>query len=241
MRKKYPERHRLKNKLRYILTKREIFGLWESGDRWLCGLSEWQFQKTPPAGADRLRRIQDDPRLVDQAERQLSAEPDALLAALFHKLGAPCEFDDLIGVLSSLCGVQEIIQVADTEDGPSAYEQIADPEISHASTVERRQYLKRLWMEISSLPIRQRFALLLNLRDAQGRDLLTLLVHLRVARLSEISEALEMSQDRFAELWNRLPVDDVTIAGYLDVTRQQVINLRLSARRRLARRMKERC
>jgi hypothetical protein len=35
-----------------------------------------------------------------------------------------------------------------------------------------------------------------------------------------------------------LPLDDATIAGLLGLTRQQVINLRKSARERLARRLK---
>jgi hypothetical protein len=43
---------------------------------------------------------------------------------------------------------------------------------------------------------------------------------------------------QFAELWPQLPLDDATIAGLLNLTRQQVINLRKSARERLARRLK---
>jgi hypothetical protein len=240
LRKKYPERNRFKSKLRYILLNRDAFGLWEAGERWLCGFAEWQSQKRRPAGPEQLRRLQEGSSLLNQPERQLNVEPDELIARLFQQLDAPLEFDDLVGVLSDLCGIQEIIQVEDNDgdEGPKTYERIADPEASHATRVEQQLYLKRLWVEIGSLPLRQRFALLLNLRDAQGRDLMTLLVHLRVATMSEISRALEISQDQFAGLWNQLPVDDATIATYFNITRQQVINLRLSARRRLARRMK---
>jgi hypothetical protein len=39
------------------------------------------------------------------------------------------------------------------------------------------------------------------------------------------------------ELWDELPLDDLKIAARLGMTRQQVINLRKSARARLARRM----
>ncbi len=45
-----------------------------------------------------------------------------------------------------------------------------------------------------------------------------------------------MSAERLARLWNDLPLDDITLAGHLGLTRQQVINLRSDARRRLARR-----
>jgi hypothetical protein len=43
--------------------------------------------------------------------------------------------------------------------------------------------------------------------------------------------------DEFAAMWNRLPLDDLTIAERLGVNRQRVINLRKSARERLTRRM----
>jgi hypothetical protein len=41
-------------------------------------------------------------------------------------------------------------------------------------------------------------------------------------------------------LLTRLPLDDLTIAARLGLTRQQVINLRKSARLRLARRLRDR-
>ncbi len=41
-----------------------------------------------------------------------------------------------------------------------------------------------------------------------------------------------------AELWNQLPLDDAAIAELLDLTRQHVVNLRKSARKRLTRRLK---
>jgi hypothetical protein len=47
-----------------------------------------------------------------------------------------------------------------------------------------------------------------------------------------------MTKEEFAEIWNHLPLDDNRIAEILNLTRQQVINLRKSARERLARRMK---
>ena len=52
-------------------------------------------------------------------------------------------------------------------------------------------------------------------------------------------DALALSVERLAEFFNRLPLDDATIAEHLNLTRQQVINLRKSARERLARRLRE--
>ena len=50
--------------------------------------------------------------------------------------------------------------------------------------------------------------------------------------------ALALAAEQFAELYNRLPLDDATIAQRLGITRQQVINLRKAARDRLVRRMR---
>jgi hypothetical protein len=46
-----------------------------------------------------------------------------------------------------------------------------------------------------------------------------------------------MSEAELAGLWNDLPLDDNRIAALLACTRQQVINLRMSARKRLAKRI----
>ena len=54
-----------------------------------------------------------------------------------------------------------------------------------------------------------------------------------IASLRAIAAALELSLEELANLWGRLPIDDRTIAERLGCDRQQVINLRMSARKRL--------
>jgi predicted DNA-binding protein (UPF0251 family) len=48
---------------------------------------------------------------------------------------------------------------------------------------------------------------------------------------------MELSTEELAALWNDLPLEDLRIAEMLGISRQQVINLRKSARHRLARRV----
>jgi len=107
-----------------------------------------------------------------------------------------------------------------------------------AVQVEKRIFLERLWQEVRELPRAQRVALLLNLREADGGGCLALFPATGVATLRQIADALELSAEQFAELWPQLPLDDATIGRLLELTRQQVINLRKSARERLARRLK---
>ena len=58
-----------------------------------------------------------------------------------------------------------------------------------------------------------------------------------IASWPQIAAVLEMDDDRLQALVPGLPHDDHTIAGLLQVTRRQVINLRKCARERLARRL----
>jgi RNA polymerase sigma factor (sigma-70 family) len=122
------------------------------------------------------------------------------------------------------------------EDDPLV--RLPDPAPDAATALERRTYLSRLWEEIQRLPARQAAALILNLRDEQRRDAVALLPLTGVATMREIARAIDMPAERFAGIWNRLPLEDAAIAELLGVTRQQVINLRKSARERLARRMR---
>ena len=79
---------------------------------------------------------------------------------------------------------------------------------------------------------RQRQALLLNLKD----DALSCSDH-RDGILRALAETLEMDVAALAGLWNELPLSDNNIALRLGCTRQQVINLRMAARKRLVNRL----
>jgi hypothetical protein len=102
---------------------------------------------------------------------------------------------------------------------------------------ESAQALEALWTEIVELPRRQRLALLLHARDAAGDSVVRLLVAEAIVSTSGLASALEVSQAELNELLGRLPLMDAAIAESLQITRQQVINLRSAARDRLARRM----
>ena len=104
--------------------------------------------------------------------------------------------------------------------------------------VRQQQLLKKVWDEIKVLPVNQRRALLLNLRDERGETVTGLLPMAGIASMRQIADALEMPAEDFAKIWGELPLDDAAIADLISATRQQVINLRKSARMRLARGMK---
>jgi hypothetical protein len=99
-------------------------------------------------------------------------------------------------------------------------------------------FLRRLWEELQQLPLNQRAAFLPQLKDAEGRGRIALFPATGIATLRQLAEALEMRAERFAELWDELPLEDARIAELLGLTRKQLINARKWGRQRLARRLK---
>lgn len=113
----------------------------------------------------------------------------------------------------------------------------ADETASVESSLVYRSALLEVWREIELLPPRQRVALLLGLRDENGSAIASLLILLRIATFDQLAAAVELSREELAAIWDQLPLPDQAIAEQLDLTRQQVINLRKSARDRLGRRL----
>lgn len=243
-REKNPQRWRLKNLLRHQLKQNPQFALWrsEENNRWYAGLSDWRAL----ASADDSPGTQ--PRALNVTADKLAARlpgkdikrlpPDELLPAIFEIAGHAIEFDRLITVAAEAWGIKDqAVESFENEGGEITSELVdANPRID--LIVEQRSHLTKLWAEVSQLPVLQRAALLLNLRDAEGGGVIAFIPHLGIASKKEMAVMLGMTEERFAALWNDLPLDDARIAELLGLTRQQVINLRKTARERLARRMK---
>jgi RNA polymerase sigma factor (sigma-70 family) len=229
-RRKYPEFHRLRKRLRYILQTESDFALWQQtpGD-WLCGLRRWQ----PVAGGPELAPARPDvAQLVDRMSDTHTGQPAPVLTAIFRLAGGPMHFDLLVRTVAECWGVTDHPQPVDV-----ANLALADQAPLADVHLERDQWLATLWQEILELPPKQRTALLLNLRDESGACATTVFVATGAAGLDQIAAALEMPTEEFAELWRGMPLDDLQIAARLNITRQQVINLRKCAKERLARRL----
>lgn len=224
LRRTYPERARLKNRLRYLLTHDRRMAVWPGESGMACGLREWAESAAVVAEVTLepsriLRRFPDDSRAADA------------LAAILTEVGSAVDFDALVSFIATLWNVGEQRQSeANLRIVPADY-------AGTSEQLERREYLRAVWGEIRELRPMQRRALLLNLRSAESDDVASLLVLTGAARMEELAATLELTPVQLAEVWNELPLDDLRIAAMLGVTRQQVINLRKSARERLARRM----
>lgn len=246
LRRKYPQRWRLKNKLRYLLTHHQVFDLWENSDgEWLCNLAPKLNSQETPATRTHVQKLLENRRVVDEtlrnakgvSERKLLVD---LLTTTFEQLQSPVVLDDLVGLIADLQGIKENVASlpADEQRINGLHEQLTAPQASVVTELEQHVHLEKLWAEIRQLPLRHRAALLLNLKDRQGDSVIALLPVTRIATIRQIAEVLAFTPEHFAHVWNELPWDDLTIAKHLQLTRQQIINLRQSARARLRRRLK---
>ena len=223
LRRRYPNHTRLKNRVRYVLAHDARFARWETKCGITAGLAAWQGRE--PSNAP----IQAND--VTSATTRDSNNSANAIAAIFAHAGAPMLLDDLVQVLAELWNV--------TDATPREHGELRAVESeSPAAQYEAKQYLGMLWAEVRELRAPQRAALLLNLRDHDGRNALVLLLLAGIATIAQIAAAVGLDLEKLNKIWNELPLDDATIAVMLGGTRQQVINLRKAARERLSRRMK---
>ena len=242
LRRRFPERTRLRSRVRYVLTHHPACRLDVLPDGQMCGLRDWESAAAHDEGRAKLRQlVASAERVPGLAGLDLARQPLAVwLPAALAWVGAPVDLDDLVSVLIELTGTAEHELVTpDTDDGRPGWDVLPAGEVSHAERVEARSYLRWLWTEIRELPTRQRAALLLNLRDEHGGSVLPLLVLAGIAPGAAVATALEISVSALRALWPTLPLEDARIAEHMGLTRQQVINLRKSARLRLMRRSRQ--
>lgn len=216
-RRKYPLRWRLRNRLRYVLEHDRRLDVWKSAEgAWVCGLAMWNGCAAVAAPAA------EDVAQVD------ARQPQQFLLQLFQTSRGPLELNIVVDLAAEVWRVPLFLH----EDN-SAIEAVPDRQPGTDVMLGQRREAERVWDEIRGLPLRQRQALLLNLKDdAMGLFLMT-----GTASLRGIAETLDMPVETLAAQWNDLPLADNVVAARLGCTRQQVINLRMAARKRLANRV----
>lgn len=230
LRERYPARTRLRNQVRYLCNHDRELTLWTVDGELVCGFRDWGGREV--AASDSI----DDVRVPAQSDPTAGnrSQVAALVPVLLRHANAPLPLDALAAAIARLTGVElqrPFIALTELELAPEA---------NPGELLDRRMTLRQLWDDVRRLALKQRIALLLNLRDVHGRECLTLLPLTRTATIAEIADAVGMQPEAFATLWNRLPLSDAAIGDLLEVTPRQVIKLRRLARERLRRMAKSR-
>ncbi len=239
LRQRYPERARLVARVRYVLRMDRRLALWVGTDgASLAGLASWSGRPAVATSSPVLR----DLALPQSACELPLAE---LICRLALHRGGPWPLPELLTALAELLGIRDepLVPLGGSIQSPEGKPDPGLDPLEPAPSAERklldREALLALWQEVRLLPVRQRQALLLNLRDAQGGDLLSLLPLAEVTSWGDIARCLEIKPEQLSSLLPRLPLEDRELARWMGgVTARQVINLRKTARARLARRLR---
>jgi hypothetical protein len=234
VRRRYPRRMRLRNRLRYLLSHDPRFDLKEEPGTLVCSLTSGgglpgltDGPGSIPAGAAKLARVASDYEIP-------ASDLSRLASQALAKAGGPLDLERLADLVIEKCGLSEPI---DRLPVAAALDREGGADVAGLDPADRRDVLRRLWDEILLLPRLQRAVVLLNLKDGDGHGVIGLLPATGIAGIRRIATAIGQSAERFAAMWKELPLDDPAIANGLGVTRAQVTHLRKSAIQRIARRL----
>jgi hypothetical protein len=267
VRQKHPRRRSLVDSLRHVLKREPSLATWESNGHKVCGLAVWQDRQLGQMRSERLTRLLDEPRMFEDGmplNCDLANMNHAeLLTQLLDWIGHPVRFDDLTRIV---CGVKRIEDPSpvsgDELAGRGLSEWLPDKRRRPDEQTEWKNFLELLWAHIAQLPRLHRLAYLLNFTAADGE--LELFWSYGTASIRRIGAVLQITEeefarawpalalsdgmrqrasacanhdDKFALLWQHLPITDAVIARMLGTDRQKVINLRKAAAERLSRQM----
>src|SRR6185369_9524593 len=103
LRRQFPERHALKNRLHYLLTRQRGFALWEDANgKSLAGFGVWQQQKKTASDTRTLSDVENLP--VHVRKPQELAET---VASIFNHTAGPVEFDELVSAVAGIQGISD--------------------------------------------------------------------------------------------------------------------------------------
>jgi DNA-directed RNA polymerase specialized sigma24 family protein len=221
LRRKYPRRTSLKNRLRYFLSHQPKYRVWDSAGDSVAGLHAWHVTGRAPADPARLRAWTgtDGQRAAGLARASVPRKPmeacgaddwDRLLGALFEQAQAPLVLDDLVRVVALLLDLQE-----DRVESLSGSDEDGDLDPADTETpgperrAEIRAMLRQLWGAVRALRSDYRLAYLLNIPGAGKTrgDIEVFALH-GIASIEEIAAAIGLDAAQYQRLFAQLPLND---------------------------------
>lgn len=176
LRRRRPQWMRLRNQVRYAVGHDPDVCLEQEDDRVFCVV------RAPRIGGG----------TPDPARRPIGDLAKAIVA----QAGGRMALDELVAAVADARGVRDADIAASSRD----LDAVADPCAPVGVMLDNVRYLHWVWREVQQLPLRQRWALLLNLRNAGGQGLLGLLPLTGTATIRQIAEVLELPAQEFARL-----------------------------------------
>ena len=106
MRRQFPERHALKNRLHYLLTRQRGLALWDEDGKSLAGFAVWQKENKPAKAARHLSEVEGLPNHIRTLKSDKPQELADAVAAILNHVGGPIEFDELVSAIADDSGNQ---------------------------------------------------------------------------------------------------------------------------------------
>ena len=244
LRLKYPQRTRLRDRIRDLLERQPEFQIWRGEDEvTLCGLAGWQDRTPMPETSIRLQKLEFDLQRFEPYRRrgEGTGQLVPILHELFGLIEGPVDLEAVVRVAAFLLEIQEA-QYESLDDENGVVEFSARMVNMEDPTIERHLdeviALRRIWKIWLTLPGHLRETFFFSFSTSRGDDLLSLLVQGGVAKPSEVARELGIPLDRLMALWKLMPMRNVDLALMWSVDRQQVNKWRFQALRMIEKRMR---
>ena len=217
----------LKNKIRYAVKNSTELEMWVEANEIFCGLVHNKRQFRPIPVDDLVVRVE------DEVENFRNIALTDLLFEILERANSKIRLNELVSIAARLWAIEDLPDVSLN----GFLKEILPSGENQQNNFEMRFTLEQIWQEIRQLPVNQRIALLYNLRDENGREMLFMIFNARIATLDEIAEAMNLSLEDFAKLLPLLPLEDKVIAERMNLTIKRIGDLRKAARENLLRRL----
>src|SRR5262245_44417556 len=198
LRMKYPERNRLKNRLRDLMKRHSGFSCWKAEDQLLCGYSSWAGGMESSKVAMIMRELEENENLADvlrtNGKELIKLELSDLVEELFDRCEGPIEIERLVHMIAGVQGVKDH-QKESIDSSPFSTLRIANAPGRDHEELETRELLRHLWMEVCRLPRNQRKTFALTSGAHTGESLLHTILHEQIVTIAQIYNALEISRD----------------------------------------------
>jgi len=237
LRMKYPERNRLKSKLRDLMKRHSDFSCWKAEDQLVCGYSSWSGRMESVKAVIMLRELEENEIFASvgrtNGKELIKLALSDLVVELFDRCGGPIEIERLVQMIAGVQGVKDY-QKESIDTSPISIQSIANAPGRDHEELEARELLRHLWMKMGELPRNHRKTFALTSGDHTGESLLHTILREQIVTITQIYSALEITRDELIEIWDRLPLDIATAAKQLRTSTHMVAKWRHRSSRRLA-------
>jgi RNA polymerase sigma factor (sigma-70 family) len=237
LRMKYPERNRLKYKIRDLIRRYPEFSCWKVENRFLCGLVEWR---------DRPESNRAEKLIFELNEKGSNTEigkftlvelvPFSLyrqVSHLFYWCDGPMELENLVHIIARIQGIKDYPSESLNEEGIFNQHISCSPG-QYSENVETKELLYKLWINSCKLPYNQRRTIILTSYDHTGESLLHRLLREQIVTITQIYRGLKMTREELISIWEKLPLDTSTAAVEFGTSTGMIAKWRHRALKKLA-------